>query len=119
MGLTPSGLPWPEPSAPVQQGAAAIRALAEAIDPRASYKAMVVGGNYTTDAQGYFVINVPSGAVNGFMVDYFGTFQPILINPYNAGGTGVGFKVWSMGGTGAPAPIANSVVPVTGVIYYA
>lgn len=34
MGTTPTGLPYPEPTDPVAQGAAAIKALAEAIDPR-------------------------------------------------------------------------------------
>jgi hypothetical protein len=34
MGTTAGGLPWPEPTLPVRDGAAAIRALAEAIDAR-------------------------------------------------------------------------------------
>lgn len=34
MGVTTKGLPWPAPSAPVASGAADIRALAEAIDPK-------------------------------------------------------------------------------------
>lgn len=34
MGTTSGGLPWPEPTAPVRDGAAAIRSLAEAIDSR-------------------------------------------------------------------------------------
>ena len=33
MGVTGRGIPWPEPAAPVAQGAAAQRAMAEAIDP--------------------------------------------------------------------------------------
>lgn len=118
MGLTPSGLPWPEPTAAVQAGAADIRALAEAIDPRAPRSQQIVGGNYTTDAQGYFVVNVPPGnTVVGFLLDYFGTFQPIIINPYNAGGSGVGFKAWNLSAA-VPVPVASSVLTVTGVVWY-
>jgi hypothetical protein len=34
MGTTAHGLPWPEPTAPVRDGSAAIRALAEALENR-------------------------------------------------------------------------------------
>jgi len=34
MGTTVHGLPYPEPTDPVAAGAAAIRSLAEAVDPR-------------------------------------------------------------------------------------
>jgi len=43
MGTTPNGLPYPEPTDPVAQGAAAIKALAEAVDPRVGARAIATG----------------------------------------------------------------------------
>lgn len=34
MGNTASGLPWPEPTAPVKDGAASVKALADALEKR-------------------------------------------------------------------------------------
>jgi hypothetical protein len=59
MGTTASGLPYPEPTAPVRDGALAIRQLAEAIDPRANLKSFAGSGGYTTNEFGGVALNVP------------------------------------------------------------
>jgi hypothetical protein len=56
MGVTTGGLPWPENTAPLAQGAQAIRSLAEAIDPAWYYAeriaAFSIGGGGTDVAVG-------------------------------------------------------------------
>ena len=59
MGSTASGLPYPEPTAPVREGAQAIRALAEALDPRAPKRTWSGRGGYSTNSQGGIAINLP------------------------------------------------------------
>lgn len=59
MGTTANGLPWPEPTAPVRDGAAAVRALAEAVDPKAPFKVFAGSGGFTVNAQGGIAINLP------------------------------------------------------------
>ena len=54
-----AGLPWPEPTAPVRDGAAAMRALAEALDPRVPLKVFAGSGGYTTNSGGGLALTVP------------------------------------------------------------
>jgi len=56
MGTTPTGLPYPEPTDPVAGGAAAIRALAEALEPRTAYRTEVEQVTVTLDAAGRAVV---------------------------------------------------------------
>lgn len=68
MGQTTSGLPWPEPTAPVRDGASAIRALAESLDKRLPYDQMVMGrGGYTTNGYGGIIVNVAGFTVVGLV----------------------------------------------------
>ena len=112
-GTTPNGLPYPLPSEPVRDGAVAIRNLAEKLNPRAPYGQMVINQNQATDAQGYFTINAP-GQYVAATIGYSGTFGPIIVNVYNSGGTGVGFKAFQPNGT----PVANTTISITGVIFF-
>lgn len=59
MGQTPQGLPWPEPTAPVRDGSAAIRALAEAVSPRTPYEVLAGSGGYATNSNGGISITTP------------------------------------------------------------
>lgn len=112
---TPNGLPYPNPDDPVRDGSQRIRELAEALNPRTPYKVMVINGNYVVDNNGYFSITVPGVIIMAAMIVYIGTFGPIIVNGFNAGGAGMGFKVYSVT-TGAP--IANTTVPLMGAIHY-
>jgi hypothetical protein len=51
MGSTVNGLPWPEPTAPVRDGAAAIRALAEALENRGGGRDVQAGQTIVTTNQ--------------------------------------------------------------------
>ncbi len=115
-GTTPSGLPYPLPSEPVRDGAVAIRNLAEKLDPRAPYGQMVINQNQATNGDGYFSINAPGNFIAA-AIGYAGVFQPIVINVFNSGGTGVGFKAWGVSG-GNWIPIASTTISITGVIFY-
>lgn len=65
MGQTSHQLPWPEPTAPVRDGAAAIRALAEVLDPRVPFQMTVISGGFTTAAGGGIAFTVPFQNVVG------------------------------------------------------
>lgn len=59
MGTTSTGLPWPDGTGKVVNGDDAIKALAEALDPRAPMKMSMGRGGFTTNAQGGISIAVP------------------------------------------------------------
>jgi len=55
-GYTPHGLPWPDPTNPVRDGATAIRTLAEYIDPRVPWECYATSGGWTTNQFGGIAI---------------------------------------------------------------
>jgi hypothetical protein len=66
MGQTAGGLPYPEPTMPVRDGAAAIKALADALQTRGAGARWVVDKqNVTTGSTGYAVVTYPGGPFNG------------------------------------------------------
>lgn len=84
MGQTAGGLPWPEPSAPVRDGALAIRQLAEVLDPRMAHsdggmpiRITASSGGYTTNQFGGVAINVP--------------FQTVVMGQGNAQASAYGY----------------------------
>jgi len=90
MGNTTGGLPWPEPSAPVRDGAVAIRNLAESVDTRyGSKKKHYINWDGNTDVNGLFSIAVPTTSViYGCLVQERNTgndanMNPIYIRCYN------------------------------------
>ena len=68
MGSTAHGLPWPDPTAPVRNGSADIRALAEAIDPRIPNKTYHTYGGYSTNVTGDVAIPTPGITTNVGMI---------------------------------------------------
>ena len=60
MGFTAQGLPWPEPTAPVRDGAAAIKALADALNARGSGFSWVAAKvSVTTSSTGIALVSFP------------------------------------------------------------
>lgn len=112
---TPSGLPYPNPDDPVRDGSQRIRELAEALEPRNPYKVMVINGNYVVNSDGYFAITVPGSGIAAAMIGYIGIYGPIIVNGFNAGGPGMGFKVYNVVSGDA---IPNTTVPLMGALYY-
>jgi hypothetical protein len=69
MGATANGYPWPEPTAPVRDGAAAVRALAEH-DQRQTPWAMRAGwGGGNTDVSGYVRVIFTDLFVSGIVAN--------------------------------------------------
>jgi hypothetical protein len=67
MGQTTNGLPWPEPTAPVRQGSADIRALAEAVETRGGGRDLQAGQTIVTTNQfGQFRITPPHAITSQF-----------------------------------------------------
>ena len=114
MGTTPSGLPYPEPTDPVAEGADAIRALAEAIELKVGDRVAVVKGSAVTDA------NVIIGLANPLNPKV-----PILVMGQVVGGTpnsaqaqvtsspsSAGYLVVRLFNSQTFGPIANVMVAV-------
>lgn len=68
MGTTTHGLPWPEPTAPVRDGAAAVKALAEMVDKQHPATIRTGQVNISTDATGYFRLRFTDMMVTGIVV---------------------------------------------------
>jgi hypothetical protein len=106
MGNTTGGLPWPEPTMPVRDGAAAIRALAEATDkihypPHLSF--YVFDKNVTTDGNGLFlvawappIVGIVGGIITERTVGDANTPPTILrfVQMNNGGGQAI-VKAWN------------------------
>lgn len=113
-GTTTSGLPYPESTAALQQGANDIKALALALDPRAPRKLMLVKQTITTDANGLFSIVAP-GTVAAVVLTYLGPFHPMIVNIHAIGGSTVTAAFNRTDNTA----IANATLEVVGVVFHA
>jgi hypothetical protein len=113
-GVTTSGLPYPESTAALQQGANDIKALALALDPRAPRKLMLVKQTITTDANGLFSIVAP-GTVAAVVLTYLGVYHPMIVNIRSITGSTV---VAAFNRTDSSA-IANATLDVVGVVFHA
>ena len=87
MGQTANGAPWPESTAPVRDGSAAIRALAEWVDPRAYLRYMANSGGYTTNSNGGISIPTP--------------FQNVVVGVATPQISAYGYS-WNRASSGAP-----------------
>jgi len=94
MGTTPRGLPWPEPSDPVRDGATAIRALAEAIDNR--------GGGLLIQAEQFVYTTQPSGVANHSFPKPFAATPVIILGQISLGAYTVRLCVGDYGGVYNP-----------------
>ncbi len=123
MGTTAHGLPYPEPTAPVANGAADMRALAEAIDPHYGVKVAAGVASVTTDAFGNVVLGAPyvpagckviAGVVIGNQRDY-PAWGVLNSQDIPLGGAAIAFKMMNGGTTTA---IANLTISVGYLVVY-
>lgn len=81
---TPHGLPWPEPTNPVRDGAAAIRSLAEYVDPRVPWEVYATSGGYTTNQFGGIALTTPfNNVVLGVAQMRTSGYAPIVLQSSN------------------------------------
>jgi hypothetical protein len=123
-GTTPAGLPYPNPTDPVAEGASAIRALAEAIDPFADDTGWLtpplVSGYVATAAN-----ETPQCRRRGGIVYWRGGIKPTsgnmplngTFNVINANGIPATCRPWapiSEHFGGAQLPASNGIIRVSG-----
>jgi hypothetical protein len=109
-GTTPNGFPYPAASEPVRDGAAAIQALATAIDPRLPYRVHKIFGNYTTTAGGLATVTCPA-VVQTAAVMYQGGFAVALtINAFGANDIQVTVRNMADG-----VPVPSTTATIVGV----
>lgn len=113
MSATGSGLPYPESTASLQQGANDIKALALALDPRATYRVMVVNREFTTNAQGLCTFTTP-GPPAGGVLTYRGIYGPIIVNLRSFTGNVVEFGCYRPDSS----PVVSVALDVSGVVFY-
>ena len=106
---TPNGFPYPAPTDPVSQGADAIRALAEALDPRAPIQAMGFINISVTTSSATAAVTFPAGrfAVAPYVwTNLFtgaGGTQRLVARCWAATPTGASLGLWTGDGTATSA----------------
>jgi hypothetical protein len=113
--LTATSLPYPEPSAPVRNGAADIRALADALTAQLPQSRLAFfNAAATTNGTGDVAFDTGLGSVNGVVATMY-TTATAAMTCIRLSGAPAG-QVWLRVFTGA-APLANTAVTYNAMVW--
>jgi hypothetical protein len=115
MGTTATGLPYPEPTAPVRDGAVAIKALADALTLQtAQAKLKFFNAALTTNGTGDIAIVTGLATINGVVATMYGS-DTVAKTCIRLNGAPAG-SVWLRVFTGS-TPLINSAVSYNAIIW--
>lgn len=111
--VTPGGLPYPDPTDPVAEGANAIRALAEALDTTGWQAANIAGVVYKVMSGKLVEVRSDSGGISGNFIDGNTTVANIIpapVRPTTRNGRGVAYMTGGYVGIAAITGAGDLVI---------
>jgi hypothetical protein len=109
MGTTGTLLPYPEPTAPVRDGAAAIKALADRLTVQTpAPRLWFAAAGYSTNGTGDIAVQTALGAVDGGLIILSGTGVVTWAKLTGAPPGVLWFRAYGAGG----APVASTFLAV-------